>query len=135
MDLNTAFSLQDSSAAATAFGIGVFCPANATSRAQCGAGVEILVGSTQPDGSRKVTAAFPTPGVFQLLKGETSLNVRVLVDRSVVEVFVGGGRAVYTFRTYPLAGEHGVLLSNEKQGVPVVQEISAFEMGCGWEKQ
>lgn len=34
----------------------------------------------------------PTSVKFAILKGETTLDVRVLVDRSVIEAFVMGGR-------------------------------------------
>ena len=33
---------------------------------------------------------------FPILKGETKVDIRVLVDRSIIEVFIMGGRVVFT---------------------------------------
>ena len=67
---------------------------------------------------------------FVLLPTETSLTVRALVDRSVVEFFVAGGRAVLTERAYPLPGEAGVELAADADAV--VERAAVHEMGCGW---
>ena len=55
---------------------------------------------------------------------------------------MAGGRAASTTRTYPPAGQTGVLISNpsvndsDGDSVAVVlKAVTAFEMGCGWEKQ
>ena len=42
------------------------------------------------------------------LVGEAALQLRVLIDRSIAEFFVAGGRAVYTTRHYPAAGSGAV---------------------------
>jgi len=46
-------------------------------------------------GSKKAT--------FPILPGEAALHVRLLVDRSIAEFFLAGGRAVYTTRVGPQA--------------------------------
>ena len=66
---------------------------------------------------------------------ETSLHVRVLVDRSIVEAFVGGGRGVLSVPlTHPPAAENPLWLtatSDSGQGTVRVKG-DVWEMGCGW---
>lgn len=50
--------------------------------------------------------------VFDIAPGETQIELRVLIDRSIVEVFAMGGRAVVTKRVYPTLGCSGVQLFN-----------------------
>jgi len=54
----------------------------------------------------------PQGGVFAVLDGETSLNLRVLTDRSIVEAFAMGGRGVAYGHDYPGVGDHNVHLVN-----------------------
>lgn len=68
---------------------------------------------------------------FVLLPDETVLEVRVLVDRSSAEFFVGGGRAVRTFRFYPRSGVSGAAIVASKS--TVARSVAAYEMGCGWQ--
>ena len=65
---------------------------------------------------------------------ETSLHVRVLVDRSIVEAFVGDGRAVLTTRDYPTSVEDtGVRLwAARGSGAATLSKLDAWSMGCGW---
>ena len=97
------------------------------------AGVEVTVsvGGSLPGGGRNATLsvrAGPTH-TFPLLVGEASLQLRVLIDRSIAEFFVAGGRAVYTTRHYPAAGSGAVTV-----GASADTAVSAavHEMGCGW---
>ena len=71
----------------------------------------------------------------RLFAGET-LDVRVIVDKTVVETFVLGGRLAWT---HP--DEHGVLynvsqtnvwLFNDGDADVVAQNVSVWGMGCGW---
>ena len=69
---------------------------------------------------------------FPLLKGET-LDVRMLVDRPLTEVFVNGGRAAYTFADDTFSVERtGVSVFNTGSDVIGVSNASAYSMGCGW---
>jgi sucrose-6-phosphate hydrolase SacC (GH32 family) len=67
---------------------------------------------------------------FPILSGERTLEVRVLVDRSIAEFFVAQGRAVVTRRAYPLPGEDGIELAAD--AAVVVEKATVYEMGCGW---
>ncbi len=71
---------------------------------------------------------------FPLMAGEETLQVRVLVDRSVAEFFVGGGRASRTMRHYPARGDYGTSLigTTVRDHALAVRSIEAFELGCGW---
>ena len=71
---------------------------------------------------------------------ESSLELRLLVDRSVVEAFVAGGRAVATARDYPAVEEvaarlwaAGAASESGAAGGALVQSAQAWSMGCGWE--
>jgi hypothetical protein len=112
-----------------------------------GVAVVIQVSATAQNGSRlcSVIAAGARRGTFPLLAGESSMAVRVLVDRSIAEFFFAGGRAVYTVRSYPALGADGVevfapggageaaAVDEEEGGAVVVATAVAWEMGCGWE--
>jgi sucrose-6-phosphate hydrolase SacC (GH32 family) len=67
---------------------------------------------------------------FPLAPGATSLEVRALVDRSVVEFFVADGRADVTSRVFPAPGADGAWVSASTAAV--AKTIVAHEMGCGW---
>jgi hypothetical protein len=67
----------------------------------------------------------------ELLKGETSLAVRILVDRPVVEVFVQGGRAAFVAASNFSVGRASVHLVNDG-AVAVAATVNASGMGCGW---
>ena len=71
-------------------------------------------------------------GNFPLLPNETSVTVRVMVDRSIVEFFAAKGRATDTIRAYPVTSQGVSLVS---KGHTVQARVEAFEMGCGWEGQ
>ena len=69
---------------------------------------------------------------FPLLAGET-LNVLVLVDRPLTEVFVNGGRATYTFVDDTFSVERtGVSILNSGSYVINVSNDSTYIMGYGW---
>ena len=93
--------------------------------------VEIL--SAFPNGTRVGRIGGKSAASFPILASETSLAVRVLVDRSVAEFFVGGGRSVQTLRAYPGLGDDRVIIAPmaSSSGV-VLQNVHAYDMGCGW---
>ena len=76
--------------------------------------------------TRKAAAGFNVT----VLKGE-KLEVRLLVDRPVVEVFIQGGRGAFVAASNFSVSEASVHLVN--QGVAAVEaNVSAWGMGCGW---
>ena len=66
-----------------------------------------------------------------LLPGETTLRMRVLVDRVVVEAFVQGGRVQFTKSYIPPTINDSVVhvFSSVDTSAP---SVSAWSMGCGW---
>lgn len=76
-----------------------------------------------------------------LVAGETALRLRVMLDRSLVEVFAARGRRLITATNYPPAANTHIFLvadatsaSAAAGGLPpaVVYNASLWEMGCGW---
>ena len=75
--------------------------------------------------------AAPRPQV-SVLTGET-LDIRMVVDRPVVEIFVNGGRAAYVAADGGVqAGRAAVALFNNGTAAVVATNVSAYSMGCGW---
>ena len=69
---------------------------------------------------------------FEVLAGESTIALRMLVDRSVIEAFVAGGRAVLTGRDYPSISETAAHVTLE-EGPPVtVRSARAWSMECAW---
>ena len=85
------------------------------------------VGSAKIGGSVAPTGWFD----FPILAAETELPVRVLVDRSIAEFFIGDGRAAFTARHYPRRSEGGVRVA-ALSAAPLTLSASVYEMGCGW---
>ena len=72
---------------------------------------------------------------FPILKGETALELRVLVDRSVVEVFVMGGRAVFSKTFAPsvlYVPDTHVALQAWGDVDALAASVDVYSMGCGW---
>lgn len=67
---------------------------------------------------------------FTLEKGETELEVRVLVDRSITEWFVGRGRLAVSRRVYPPEGYTNAFVS--ASAAITVASVEAYDMACGW---
>lgn len=71
---------------------------------------------------------------FPILKEEHDLSIRVLVDRSTVEVFIMGGRVVFSATYAPtvlyVPDTHVAL---HAWGVNVGNaSADVYSMGCGW---
>ena len=78
-------------------------------------------------------AGSPTTAHFRVLAGETSVEIRMLVDCSIVEVFVMGGRVVFTQMFNPAVlyvPDTNVALHS--WGTDVIASFDVFSMGCGW---
>lgn len=137
-----------------AFGLAVRSPPKTVEGA--GQFVEFAVGPADVNGVRNVTVSghmgyLPpspdgTPQCFtpttcpsnttQLYPGET-LDVRILVDRPIVETFVLGGRLAWAHpdeHGQPVfnVGNSSVHVYNNGAGEVVAQNVSVFGMGCGW---
>eukprot|EP01052_Picozoa_sp_SAG31_P037127 SAG31_NODE_4745_length_2985_cov_2.095634_1_plen_216_part_00 len=86
-----------------------------------------------PDQPRR--SALNTTVAFELPVGSAAMEVRVLVDRSIVEIFAGGGRGVISVPVLspgkdPAATE--VLLNSQAAAGVDLGSSCAWAMGCGW---
>ena len=69
---------------------------------------------------------------FKVLAGE-SLDVRILVDGPIVEVFVQGGRSAFSWAENNFQrNKTAVHLFNAGSQNVVAKNVSVFGMGCGW---
>jgi hypothetical protein len=70
---------------------------------------------------------------FALAADETTVSLRVVIDRSIVEAFAQGGRAVVTATAYAPATANGagVLVAGFQHAVTVIN-ATAHSMGCAW---
>ena len=67
----------------------------------------------------------------QVLVGET-LDIRVIVDRPVVEIFINQGRAAFVAGALKPFSADRLEVSLFNAGPPVPATVEAHEMGCGW---
>lgn len=107
---------------------------------------------TTPDpatGVRMVTVSFtplqtaplvsgtskPANTTILLLKGEL-LEVRLIVDRPIVELFLMGGRAAFTStdENFRLDATSTHVFNEGSGGGFTIRNASAYGMGCGWAK-
>ena len=76
----------------------------------------------------------PPVAPFTLLGSERRLALRVVVDRSTVEVFGTGGRVVVSVRDFPAAHETAARLRNEGGAALVLQRaglVDGLRLGVG----
>jgi sucrose-6-phosphate hydrolase SacC (GH32 family) len=128
VDIEVTVALPSTPSAALHFALQVLAPTEATT----GEGVtsSLHIAAAAADGTRNVTVNGQAGDTFVVLRGEETLHVRALVDRSIVEVFFAGGRASVTTRAYPALGESGVRLISVSGAT--VNNVVVHEMGCGW---
>jgi hypothetical protein len=69
---------------------------------------------------------------FDVLAGESTLDLRVLIDRSIIEVFAMGGRGAMTAHDYPSEGSAMFHLVNWGESPLTVRNLSIASMACGW---
>ena len=129
--------------AASDFGVAVRAPANE----YVGVAAVVMtvdeIGASDASGRRNVSVSFVTPdpkvdhdsnanATVLLLPNET-LDVRVLIDKSIVEFFVMGGRAAFvaTDKFYSEVNS-SIHVFNTGAAPVAVTNVSAYQMGCGW---
>ena len=86
-------------------------------------------------GAWKDNFAFVADVLNREAEGEAALDLRILVDRSVVEVFVQGGRAVFskTFAPSVLYVPDTAIAVHAFGAAPLTLEsVAVYSMGCGW---
>ena len=108
------------------------CPGAASTRAHPCAPCALTAGVKVPGACTAQQPKTPaTSFEVTVQKGEGVLDVRVLVDRPVVEVFVQGGRGAFVAASNFSASLASVHLLN-RGSAAVNATVSAFGMGCGW---
>ena len=139
------------------FGVAVRAPPTGVDGA--GQKVTFLVSAADAQGTRTLTVSgrratarppkhppppppkpFPAVNVTKIFRGEV-LDVRVLVDRMIVEVYVMGGRLAWTHTDVKHApGEYPFDVSNtsvhlfnhDTKSSLTARNVSVYGMGCGW---
>lgn len=92
-----------------------------------------LVLTVSPSGNVSSCYGDQYCGSFQLLPSDqNTLTLRALVDRSAIEWFSGGGRAVQTVRAYPEAAHSQVTVELSGGQSVELRRVVSHEMGCGW---
>jgi hypothetical protein len=107
---------------------------SAVGAAPCIAASPYCQNATTPENGRVVTAP------FTVLAGETTLALRVLVDRVIVEAFVQHGRVALTKSYIPRRWQDSAvhLLATSGDGIfgggeePTATKADIWSMGCGW---
>ena len=84
-------------------------------------------------GSRHPEVGLSSATSFPILQDEKDVVVRVLVDRSVAEAFVQGGRAGFIVSDNRYTDSNSSVTIFNNGGAPLtVTNASAYGMGCGW---
>ena len=112
---------------------------NATSGLEIGAGslgVNVSA-TTAADGSRSGLLSYRGTTYhgtqpFTVLQGEATVELRVLVDRVIVEAFAQHGRAQLTAHEWGAEGNTAVHMRSAGAQPAVLSTYEIFGMGCGW---
>ena len=163
-DVLVNFTLPTATTAVAGTSVGVRVLSNVTSDGDVYGGILLVANFTQRDtnGTMHALASIRTlnpcgtgsEGVtqvsFPMLKGETTLTIRVLVDRSVVEAFVMDGRAVFSKTYFPTvlyvpdtnialhvwgtASNSSTITTTASGGgdSDIDAAVDVYSMGCGW---
>jgi hypothetical protein len=135
LDLSLSFHIGKLSAGAGSFGVALRAPPSSTK----GAGLVLTfdVGAADAAGTRAVicntgsVVTSPLPKI-RVLDGET-LDLRVLLDRPILEVVLQGGRVGFIHAQLGLnASSEAVHVFNEGKAQIDVVNVTAYGMGCGW---
>lgn len=78
------------------------------------------------------TQASAARHAFTVLSGEQMLNMRLLIDRTIVEIFVQGGRVAYTKSHVPVDWQHSAVQLLASNGSALCAMAKVWTMGCGW---
>ena len=144
VDLLVSFDLADTEGAST-FGVSVRSGAvkieiDAVSKTPSGftVSVNFFAGPTVPRHHPKgqptppPTPPAPRKAMLQVLAGET-LDIRMLVDRPAVEIFVNHGRAAFISADGSFdPTKTGVMIYNKGSKSVTASSVSAYGMSCGW---
>jgi sucrose-6-phosphate hydrolase SacC (GH32 family) len=82
--------------------------------------------ATAPSNGRAATAR------FVVLPGETTIDLRVVVDRVIVEAFAQGGRVAFTKSFMPLRWQDSCVHIRSNVSGAVASAVDVWAMGCGW---
>jgi hypothetical protein len=83
--------------------------------------------ATAPSNGRAATAR------FVVLPGETTIDLRVVVDRVIVEAFAQGGRVAFITKNFiPLRWQDSCVHIRSNVSGAVASAVDVWAMGCGW---
>jgi len=152
------FTLPDNASTAASFGM---CVLSDPSTPNVGIGVVVNVSAADGSTGQRNASAWiglcgnatswghgyghRTTGTFQIFKEEREVDFRVLCDRSIVEAFLMGGRAVFSETTddaFPgsnnqtwdgdLRYGYPTAVQIFASGVETIASAVVYAMGCGW---
>ena len=157
-DIVATFTLPDDASTTVSFGV---CVLSDPSTANVGIGVVVNVSAADSSTGQRTASAWTglcgpatswehgyghrTAGSFPIFKDEREVDFRVLCDRSIVEAFLMGGRAVFSQGTngaFPgsanktwdgdLRYGYPTAVQIFAGGVETTASAAAYAMGCGW---
>lgn len=96
-----------------------------------GAGSTVLVNMSAEIPHQPPRSNLNTTISFLLPQHAKQMHLRVIIDRSIVEIFAGHGRGVVSLPILKPATSSDVFVRANSLGL-TVYAIEAWEMGCGW---
>ena len=69
---------------------------------------------------------------FEVLVGESTVDLRILTDRSIIEAFAMNGRAMELAHDYPADGDSKFHLLNWGVAPLIIHNLTISSMACGW---
>lgn len=112
--------------AASAVGLDVFAGPGGRTRIGCDVAAGELFVDRSGSGSAQVSAEFPARHSTPLAVDGDAVELRIIADRSCVEVFAAGGRAVLTDLVFPDVGSDRISAFAEGTGAHV--ELEVFDL-------
>lgn len=142
-DILVSFDLREVNSSARGFGVAVRAPGDSYAGVAAVTMTVEKIGVPDSKGTRQISISFVTPdpkidhdsnanATVALLQGET-LDVRALIDKSMIEFFVMGGRASYVAAdNFYNTSRTSVQIFNGGESSVIASSVSAYGMGCGW---
>ena len=76
-----------------------------------------------------------THAKLPILEGEKLFDMRIVVDRSIIEAFLMGGRAVFTEKWSTAKGEAPETFVSLTSNFATTASANVWSMGCGWTEE
>jgi sucrose-6-phosphate hydrolase SacC (GH32 family) len=143
LDITVVFALPAKATAATQLGVAVLAAADLSHRTDVylspaeGSSWALTVNTSLSGDVPGHANDFPTATQrFSVLPHETTLSLRVVLDRSIVEAFAQQGRAVVTATPFAPANASAAMawVRGGGTGGVVLERAESFGMGCAWQE-